>query len=165
VSGALAARSCVSNPTPGPLAATADVLARSTQLRASEARRRRPRLTTVKQTAFLLAAAAGGDDSGAVVPALLLRRLRNTVEALRDAHLARGEVHRAWRSRWRCTALDAVRAALPVPTGPPMRPATRTATPARVRPRATVALRYFPAVPEGLTVSLGISAEPSWRVC
>jgi hypothetical protein len=91
--GALSAWSVRVEPTPGPLAAAARTLARTSQVRAHVARppaRGYPRFGGV---ARILLAGAGG----ATAEAVLLRQLLNTARALYDMHQAAGRVQEAAR--------------------------------------------------------------------
>jgi len=93
-SGAFAAWSARVEQTPGPLAETADILARSAQQRAHEVRPRRAGQPSARGAALLLSSIAHG-GTGTVAEAALLRQLAKTVEALRDAHVAAGDAQRA----------------------------------------------------------------------
>ena len=92
--GVFAAWSLRVEPTPGPLAQASAALACSAQVRACEARSRRPDLTSTRGAARLIAAAAAG-GSGRKAEAALLIQLANTVRALNDAHSAAGQLQRA----------------------------------------------------------------------
>lgn len=92
--GAFAAWSLRVEAVPGPLAATADSLARSAQLRAHHVRPRRAGLPSARGAALLLASVAHG-GTGTVAQAALLRQLANVVKALHDAHQAAGDAQRA----------------------------------------------------------------------
>jgi hypothetical protein len=92
--GAFAAWSHRVEPTPGPLAETARVLARSAQLRAHQVRPRTAGLPSAKGAALLLASVAAG-GSGTVAQTVLLRQLANTIKALHDAQRAVGDARRA----------------------------------------------------------------------
>lgn len=92
--GAFAAWSLQVEGSPGPLADTARVLARSASLRAYEtASPRRPLVSTRSVAALLSSAGRGG--LGPVAEAALMLQLANTARALRDAHRAAGEAQRA----------------------------------------------------------------------
>jgi hypothetical protein len=93
-SGAFAAWSLQVEATPGPLAATADSLARSAQLRAYQVKTPRAPLPSARGAALLLSSVAHGGQ-GAVAQAVLLRQLANTAAALYGAHKAAGEAQRA----------------------------------------------------------------------
>jgi hypothetical protein len=117
-SGAFAAWSLRVEPTPGPLAATADSLARSAQLRAYEMRPRTAGMPSAKGAALLLASVAHG-GTGTVAQAVLLRQLANTAKALHDAHRAAGDARRAAEiARAVRAELATVGASLPAPTMP-----------------------------------------------
>lgn len=92
--GAFAAWSLQVEATPGPLAATADSLARSAQLRAHQVRPRQAGLPSARGAALLLSSVAHG-GSGTVAQAVLLRQLGKVAVALHDAHHAAGDAHRA----------------------------------------------------------------------
>jgi len=92
--GAFAAWSTRVEATPGPLAAAAESLAYSAQLRAGPARAARARLPSASGAALLLASAAHGGQ-GPVAEAVLLRQLISLTRALSDMHAAAGEAHRA----------------------------------------------------------------------
>ena len=93
-SGAFAAWSLQVEATPGPLAAAADSLARSAQLRAHQMRPLRAALPSARGAALLLSSIAHGGQ-GAVAQAVLLRQLANTAAALYAPHKAVGEAQRA----------------------------------------------------------------------
>ncbi len=76
------------------MAATADSLARSAQLRAHQVRAPRAPLPSARGAALLLSSVAHG-GTGAVAQAVLLRQLSNTAAALYGAHKAAGEAQRA----------------------------------------------------------------------
>ncbi len=92
--GAFAAWSTRVEATPGPLAETADILARSAQQRAHQARPRTAAAPSARGAALLLSSIAHG-GSGTVAEAALLRQLAKTVAALHDAHVAAGDAQRA----------------------------------------------------------------------
>jgi len=113
--GAFAAWSQRVEPTPGPLAATADVLARSAQLRAHQVRPRPAAMASARGAALLLGSVAIG-GRGTVAEAILLRQLANTIKALHDAHHAAGDARRAAEIRdVVINRLTAVHDALPQP--------------------------------------------------
>ncbi len=94
--GVFATWSAHLEPTPGPLAATADALARSAQLRAAGARDigvRVPRQAV--RGAALLVAGLAGHDHEQVAMAALLRQYANLAKAVHDAHAAAGDARRA----------------------------------------------------------------------
>jgi hypothetical protein len=95
-SGAFAAWSLRSEPTPGPLAATPAELARSAQLQARREPARPVRLTSPGGVAMLLASASLG-GRGLVGQLALLRQLARTAQALHDAHVAAGQARSAQR--------------------------------------------------------------------
>ena len=91
--GAFAAWSLRVEATPGPLAATADALARSANVRAHVARSPQP-LPQMRGASLVLAGIARG-GKGTVGQAAMLRQLANTVKALHDAYLAMGRAAHA----------------------------------------------------------------------
>jgi len=92
--GAFAAWSVRVEATPGPLAETADILARSAQQRARQVRPRTAGQPSVRGAALLLSSIAHV-GTGTVAEAALLRQLAKTVAALHDAHVAAGDAQRA----------------------------------------------------------------------
>jgi len=92
--GAFAAWSLATEATPGPLAATADVLARSAQLRAQPARAERAALPSARGAALVLASIGRG-GSGPVAQAVLLRQLASTARAVQEMHRAAGQARQA----------------------------------------------------------------------
>jgi len=92
--GAFAAWSLAVEPQPGPLAQTAQALARSAQLRAWRVSGKRAAVPSARGAALLLASAAHG-GGGPVAQAVLLRQLANLAKALYDMHCAAGELQRA----------------------------------------------------------------------
>jgi hypothetical protein len=111
--GAFAAWSLQVEASPGPLAATADALARSSQVRAHQARGQRAGVPSAKGAALLLASVGHG-GTGTVAQAALLVQLANTAKALHDAHRAGGDARRAAEiARVVRAQLAAVSAALP----------------------------------------------------
>jgi len=92
--GAFAAWSVRVEAVPGPLAAAAESLAHSAQLRAGPARAARARLPSASGAALLLASAGHGGQ-GPVAEAVLLRQLISLTRALSDMHAAAGEAQRA----------------------------------------------------------------------
>ena len=140
-SGAFAAWSRRVEDTPGPLAATADALARSAQVPAWQTRGQRRVGPTARGAALLLASAAHG-GRGPVAEAVLLRQLANMARALHDAHVAVGDAQRAQEIATAVRQdLERVRQSLPAlelsPAGPVPdlergpRAATGVAPPAR----------------------------------
>jgi hypothetical protein len=79
---------------PGPLARAADVLAASAQTRRGDPRARRTEVADLRGVAaVVLAGSPGGRGSAGAV--ILLRQMTRLMEAIHDAHLARGEAFRA----------------------------------------------------------------------
>jgi hypothetical protein len=104
--------------TPGPLAATSEILARSAQLRAHQVRPRPAGLPSARGAALLLASVAAGGQ-GTIAQTVLLRQLANTVKALHDARAAAGDAQRAAEIRdVVMQRLSAVHDALPDAPGP-----------------------------------------------
>jgi len=134
--GAFAAWSqSVEGATPGPLAATSDILARSAQLRAHQVKPRAAGLPSARGAALLLASAAAGGQ-GTIAQTVLLRQLANTVKALHDAHAAAGDAKRAAEIRDVVTKrLQSVHDALPAA------PELVAATAAAADPQAVEAAR------------------------
>jgi len=92
--GAFAAWSHAVEVEPGPLAQTAQALARSAQLRAWRVSGKRAPVPSARGAALLLACAAH-TGSGPVAQAVLLRQLANLAKAVHDMHRAAGELQRA----------------------------------------------------------------------
>lgn len=136
--GAFAAWSQRVEPTPGPLAATADALARSAQLRRNPVRAERAGMPSASGAAMLLMSAAQGGQ-GTLAQAVLLRQLANTAKALFDMHKAIGEARRADEiSNAIRGRLAEVAARMPAPTTPTVQPgeAVRVAQAGQVPLRA-----------------------------
>lgn len=95
VSGSFAAWSLRVEPVPGPLAATADALARSAELRRAGVKNVRTagRVSAAGAALLLISAAKGG--RGVVAQAILLRQLANLAKALYDMHRADQDARRA----------------------------------------------------------------------
>lgn len=93
-SGAFAAWSMRLEPTPGPLAATADTLARSAQLRYERHRPQRAKLPSASGAALLLMSAARGGQ-GVAAQMVMLRQLANLAKAIHDMHKAAGDARQA----------------------------------------------------------------------
>lgn len=93
-SGAFAAWSARVEPQPGPLAATADALARSAEMRRAPVRPERAPLPSAAGAALLLIAASKG-GKGTVAQAIMLRQLANLAKALHDMHRADQDARRA----------------------------------------------------------------------
>ena len=92
--GAFAAWSQAVEAKPGPLAQTAQALARSAQLRAWRVSGKRAAVPSARGAALLLASAAHG-GGGPVAQAVLLGQLANLAKAVHDMHRAAGELQRA----------------------------------------------------------------------
>lgn len=92
--GAFAAWSNQVEDVPGPLAAAADSLARSAQLRSRDVAPRAAGAPSAKGAALVLSSIAH-QGQGTVAQAALLRQLANTGKALHDAHAATGDARRA----------------------------------------------------------------------
>lgn len=144
-SGAFAAWSARVEPTPGPLAATADALARSAELRSRPQQPQRAGLVSASGAALLLMSAAKGGH-GVAAQAIMLRQLANLAKALYDMHHADQDAKRAAQiERAIRRDLATVSARLPDP-GPVGHPATagaeavrltRQGQPATARPLAS----------------------------
>ena len=93
-SGAFAAWSARVEETPGPLAATADALARTAELRRRPVRPERAPKASASGAAMLLISAAKG-GRGAVAQAVMLRQLANLAKAVYDMHRADQDARRA----------------------------------------------------------------------
>ncbi len=140
-SGAFAAWSLQVEATPGPLAAAADSLARSAQLRAYQVKAPRAPLPSARGAALLLSSVAHG-GKGAVAQAVLLRQLANTAAALYGAHKAAGEAHRAREIlRVGKRELAMVQAALTPKTPATAQTGEHAPNPAGLDPEAAEALR------------------------
>ncbi len=140
-SGAFAAWSLQVEATPGPLAAAADSLARSAQLRAYQVKTPRAPLPSARGAALLLSSVAHG-GTGAVAQAVLLRQLANTAAALYGAHKAVGEAQRAREIlRVGKRELAMVHAALVPSTPKPAPAAEHSPIPEGMDPEAAEALR------------------------
>ena len=115
-SGAYAAWSMRTEPTPGPLAAGAAALARCAQTRTAAPARPAPG-PSVAGSAMLLAAAAAADDR--MAQALVLRQLLNLSKAVYDAAKASGDARRAQAIETAVRQeLVQVAASLPTPGAP-----------------------------------------------
>ncbi|NEK96579.1 relaxase [Modestobacter muralis] len=132
-SGAFAAWSARVETTPGPLAATADALARSAQVQSHRAPKPSKTGPSARSAAMVLSSVAHGGQ-GTVAQAVLLRQLANTARALHDAHLAVGEAKRAAQiAEAMRHRLESVRAAMPpVPDRAPAMAGAAAAEPERV---------------------------------
>lgn len=114
-SGAFAAWSARVEETPGPLAATADALARTAELRRRPVRPERAPQASASGAALLLISAAKG-GRGAVGQAVMLRQLANLAKAVHDMHRADQDARRAAHiERVIRTELAKVSARLPDP--------------------------------------------------
>jgi hypothetical protein len=92
--GVFAAWSRRTESEPGPLAATADALARSAQMHYRSPRPKYTPAPALSGTAVLLMQVAGTRNS-VVADLVLVRQLANTMKAVHDAHVARGELKQA----------------------------------------------------------------------
>lgn len=134
-SGAFAAWSTRVEPTPGPLAATADALARSAHLRERPLRPIPAGMVSASGAAMLLAAGAKG-GRGAVAQAVMLRQLAGLSKAVFDAHRADQDARRAAAiERAMRRDLAQVSARLPDP-GPVGLPDTKATAALRVAQQA-----------------------------
>lgn len=92
--GAFAAWSKRLEAAPGPLAATADTLARSAELRYERTQPKRAGTPSAAGAALLLASAARG-GVGTAAQMVMLRQLANLAKAVHDMHVAAGEARQA----------------------------------------------------------------------
>lgn len=114
-SGAFAAWSVRVEETPGPLAATADSLARTAELRRHPVHPQRAPKASASGAALLLLSAAGG-GRGLMAQAVLLRQLANLTKAIYDMHRADQDARRAAQIEQAVRGqLTAVAARLPGP--------------------------------------------------
>lgn len=160
-SGAFAAWSVRVEPTPGPLAATSDALARSAQLRRRPVRPQRAGLVSASGAAMLLASGAKG-GRGQVAQAAMLRQLANLSRALFDAHRAMQDAQRAAEiERAVRRDLASVAARLPDP-GPVGHPDTRAAEAMRVArsAQAAPAREAGSPIPSTLAADRGRTTTP-----
>ncbi|MDR6623487.1 relaxase/mobilization nuclease domain-containing protein [Sinomonas atrocyanea] len=118
-SGAFAAWSTATESTPGPLAAAADELSKTAQLRRYPVRPLRSVGPSARGASLVLAAAAMG-GTGTAAQAIMLRQLLNVTKAVHDMHKATSDLRRARQiSDVVRHQLSQVAAALPsVPAGP-----------------------------------------------
>jgi hypothetical protein len=116
-SGAFAAWSTATESTPGPLAAAADELSKTAQLRRYPARPVRSVGPSARGASLVLIAATMG-GAGTVAQAIMLRQLLNVAKAVHDMHKASNDLRRARQiSDLVKNQLSQVAAALPsVPT-------------------------------------------------
>ncbi|TCC33905.1 relaxase [Kribbella capetownensis] len=129
--GVFAAWSRRTEHTPGPLAATADALARSAQMRYRQPRPKHTQPAALTGTAMLLMHAS---KTGPAADLVLLRQLANTLKAVHDAHVARGELKQALvlESTVRgqlAQILQTTPAAVPMPAASPANDTAQTAAP------------------------------------
>ena len=163
-SGAFAAWSLQVEVTPGPLAAAADSLARSAQLRAYQVKTPRAPLPSARGAALLLSSVAHG-GTGAVAQAVLLRQLANTAAALYGAHKAVGEAQRAREILRGKTELAMVQAALTPKTQATSQTGEHPTIPAGLDPEAAEALRlartsFVPMRQPGSPVPARLDPQP-----
>ncbi|MEE2570760.1 relaxase/mobilization nuclease domain-containing protein [Pseudarthrobacter sp. J64] len=93
-SGAFAAWSTATESTPGPLAAAADELSKTAQLRRYPARPVRSVGPSARGASLVLMAATMG-GAGTAVQAVMLRQLLNVAKAVHDMHKASNDLRRA----------------------------------------------------------------------
>ncbi|GAB2748201.1 relaxase/mobilization nuclease domain-containing protein [Sinomonas soli] len=93
-SGAFAAWSAATEQTPGPLAAAADELSKTAQLRRHPVRPLRTVGPSARGASLVLAAAAMG-GAGTAAQAVMLRQLLNVAKAVHNMHKATGDLRRA----------------------------------------------------------------------
>lgn len=119
-SGAFAAWSTATEATPGPLAAAADELSKTAQLRRYPARPVKSVGPSAGGASMILMAATM-DGQGTAAQAIMLRQLLNMSKAVHDMHKASNDLRRARQiSELVRTQLSQVAAALPSVTGPPL---------------------------------------------
>ncbi|KHL04103.1 relaxase/mobilization nuclease domain-containing protein [Sinomonas humi] len=92
--GAFAAWSTATEPTPGPLAAAADELSKTAQLRRHPVRPIRTVGPSARGASLVLMAAAMG-GRGTAAEAIMLRQLLNVAKAIHDMHKASDDLRRA----------------------------------------------------------------------
>jgi hypothetical protein len=119
-SGAFAAWSTATEQTPGPLAAAADELSKTAQLRRYPVRPVRTVGPSARGASLVLMAAAMG-GTGTAAQAIMLRQLLNVAKAVHDMHKASNDLRRARQiSDVVRHQLSQVAAALPtIPAGTP----------------------------------------------
>ncbi|RAM37283.1 relaxase/mobilization nuclease domain-containing protein [Arthrobacter globiformis] len=134
-SGAFAAWSTATEATPGPLAAAADELSKTAQLRRYPVRPVRSVGPSARGASLMLMAAVMG-GTGTAAQAIMLRQLLNVAKAVHDMHKASNDLRRARQiSHMVKRQLSQVAAALPpVPT-----PEATTVTEAAAAVRASTA--------------------------
>lgn len=93
-SGAFAAWSTATEPTPGPLAAAADELSKTAQLRRYPVRPVRSVGPSARGASLVLMAAVMG-GKGTAAEAIMLRQLLNVAKAVHDMHKASNDLRRA----------------------------------------------------------------------
>ena len=93
-SGAFAAWSTATEPTPGPLAAGADELSKTAQLRRYPARPVRTVGPSARGASLMLMAATMG-GAGTAAEEIMLRQLLNVAKAVHDMHKASNDLRRA----------------------------------------------------------------------
>jgi hypothetical protein len=93
-SGAFAAWSTATEPTPGPLAAAADELSKTAQLRRYPVRPIRSVGPSARGASLMLMAATMG-GAGTAAQAIMLRQLLNVAKAVHDMHKASNDLRRA----------------------------------------------------------------------
>ncbi|WP_139006916.1 relaxase/mobilization nuclease domain-containing protein [Arthrobacter crystallopoietes] len=117
-SGAFAAWSTSTEATPGPLAAAADELSKTAQLRRYPVRPIKSVGPSARGASMVLMAASTG-GTGTVAEAIMLRQLLNVSKAVHDMHKASNDLRRARQiSELVRTQLSQVAAALPSVPGP-----------------------------------------------
>ncbi|MBD8535700.1 relaxase/mobilization nuclease domain-containing protein [Plantibacter sp. CFBP 13570] len=160
-SGTLAAWSKRVEQTPGPLAAAADSVAKSAQLRTRQATVSKPSVPRVSGAAMLLLQ-AGAPANGAIAYTVMMKQMLALTDALIGMHRAAGEARRAAElERGARAQLAAVAAKLPpVPTrAASQQPQTERAAEIPVEHRAaSEALRI---AQRGMPASTGTVTPPS----
>ncbi len=158
--GVLAAWSRRVEPTPGPLAAASDALARSAQLPAHQRAPKKAGALSAGGAALIMMAASSATDT-TVAYTVVLRQVMKAGEAIRDAHQAAGDAQRAAQvTNVIRTQLAAVHAQLP----PISESSTEPRTAAEHTPALSDAERDAIAVQEAVTASFPVPANHAVRM-
>ena len=159
VSGAFAAWSLRVEPVPGPLAATAEALARSATVRAYAARPGRT-LPSARGASLLVSSIAHG-GVGTVAQTVLLRQLGKTAKAMHDACTALGQAQRAAQIATAArTHLATVNATLPSEPAAPQSVAPAEPQPIKTPVRPSVRRESGPVLPADLVRSKRHTTSP-----
>jgi len=158
--GVLAAWSRRVEPTPGPLAAASDALARSAQLPAHQRAPKKAGALSAGGAALIMMAASSATDT-TVAYTVVLRQVMKAGEAIGDAHRAAGDAQRAAQvTNVIRTQLAAVHAQLP----PISESSTEPQTAADHTPALSDAERDAIAVQEAVTASFPVPANDAVRM-